>query len=293
MNGISSIWTVPGARRVARPLAGALLALIAASPAALAQSTASGANSRAWLGFGIVCSECTLRYPQGDAANGRWEFSTPPVVAEVTPSGPAARAGLLVGDTITAIDGTPITSAEGGRRFAQVRAGHGVSFTWRRAGRTGISTVVPMTPGTVALVADRPTAYTEIVERMKDSVERAMVEEEAARALTNWRRAHDSEVAVAAKKEAIARKSTGVHVPEDSVRRVKELVQATVARQVNVERAVAVGSTQFTGSVAGADIEVRGTNVHVSSDEQAGTLIIRGDRLVVTVKPAGKSEQRR
>lgn len=84
-----------------------------------------------WLGLGIQCEQCsvsTLTRRQS------WRFNEPPAIVTVDVDGPAHRALLRRGDTLTAIDGIDLTSPEGGRAFAQVEPGQRVTLTYKRAG---------------------------------------------------------------------------------------------------------------------------------------------------------------
>ena len=92
-----------------------------------------------YLGFGISARASASKQPGEPAV---WQFYEPPTVSGVDEQSPAARAGLLPGDTITHIDGLPITSEEAGRRFGAIQPGETVAFGFRRGSTTGISTVV-------------------------------------------------------------------------------------------------------------------------------------------------------
>lgn len=85
-----------------------------------------------WLGMGIECEQCSVTN-FGMRQRG-WTFRAPPAVLTVDVDGPANRAGLRRGDTLTAIDGTDLITPEGGRAFAQVEPGQRVTLTFRRAG---------------------------------------------------------------------------------------------------------------------------------------------------------------
>lgn len=65
-----------------------------------------------------------------------FEFWTPPdgVIGQVTAGGAAARAGLLAGDRIEAIDGAPVKNFEDIVRRVRARPGASVSITYSRAG---------------------------------------------------------------------------------------------------------------------------------------------------------------
>ena len=87
---------------------------------------------RGWLGFGVACSWCALQtHPDGSEV---WEFKDYPGVVAIDSIGPAARAGLRPGDTLRAIDGFGLLTAEGGRRFGAIRPGDIVRLTVQRDG---------------------------------------------------------------------------------------------------------------------------------------------------------------
>jgi hypothetical protein len=124
----------------------ALGALVAATAPAVAQVDSGrastlgyGISSReGWLGMGLACSQCSYRVARADTgrqALGRWSFSEPPSVFSVDAGGPADRAGLRAGDTLIAINGTPLTSQAGGAAFGSIQPGQEVRLSYRRDGR--------------------------------------------------------------------------------------------------------------------------------------------------------------
>jgi len=58
--------------------------------------------------------------------------------------GPADRAGLRVGDKITAVDGMRIKSKEGGKAFSSLRPGQATRFTV--IGRDGCERTMTVVP---------------------------------------------------------------------------------------------------------------------------------------------------
>lgn len=100
-----------------------------------------------WFGFGISC-DCVLRMGEVTVSGPEarvtgvpsqapiWEFNEPPRIYSVEPGSPADEAGLQAGDELLEIDGVPLVSEEGGRRFGAVKAGQTVEFTYRRGSET-------------------------------------------------------------------------------------------------------------------------------------------------------------
>ena len=125
-------------------VAGALA--LAVPAAAQVDSGAGGATPRrsyafdsqeGWLGMGLSCSRCSYNGSgRRQGRGGRWTFSAPPSVFSVDVDGPADQAGLRAGDTLLAIDGTPLTSSEGGVAFGSVRPGQHVTLRYLRGGQT-------------------------------------------------------------------------------------------------------------------------------------------------------------
>jgi hypothetical protein len=84
------------------------------------------------LGFGYSCSDCGWRGRGREEP--RWYFSAPPQVYSVEAGSPAERAGLQRGDLITHVDGEPITTEAGARRFGAIMPDESVRYTIRRGG---------------------------------------------------------------------------------------------------------------------------------------------------------------
>jgi regulator of sigma E protease len=98
-------------------------------------------NSLAWLGMGLSCPRCAARRVNDSIAT--WSFPESPVVAVIDDAGPAARAGLDVGDTLIAVDGMALTTAGGERRMRELKQGELVRFTFRRGGTTRTAVIQP------------------------------------------------------------------------------------------------------------------------------------------------------
>jgi hypothetical protein len=83
------------------------------------------------LGLGVQCSRCSVS--SGRRAQA-WSFHEPPVIITVDVDGPAHRALLRRGDTLTAMDGVDLTTPQGGRAFGSIEPGQRVTLSYRRAG---------------------------------------------------------------------------------------------------------------------------------------------------------------
>ena len=116
-----------------------------------------------WFGFGIQCTNCRWSVEEG-TGQSEWEFSAPPEISSIQDGSPAAAAGLRRGDVLLEIDGEPLASREGGRRFGSVEPGETVRWTYRRGGETQTTTATagrrPNMPAPPPPEPDaEPTAY--------------------------------------------------------------------------------------------------------------------------------------
>jgi regulator of sigma E protease len=66
---------------------------------------------------------------------GFWRPPAPAIIGELEAGGPAAKAGLAVGDVVTALNGTAVADFEDLRRRIEEHAGDSVLFGIRRAGQ--------------------------------------------------------------------------------------------------------------------------------------------------------------
>ena len=94
------------------------------------------------FGLSLACGDCGWR-----RVGARSVFITrvPPVVTNVIPDGPSARAGVLVGDTLVAIQGVAIEHSGQAAFWEVLRPGVAVRFTLRR----GDSRELTITPDAV------------------------------------------------------------------------------------------------------------------------------------------------
>ncbi len=95
----------------------------------------SPASPEGWFGFSFRCTNCGWARSRG-SASPVWESESNPELSMIAARGPAARAGLRVGDELTHIDGLPITRSDGARRLGAVQPGDKVTLTVRRDGKS-------------------------------------------------------------------------------------------------------------------------------------------------------------
>jgi len=115
----------------AAPVAGVAVSAVPAPTYALLPS--------GWFGFGIRCTDCRWSVDEESGAS-EWAFSEPPEISSIRDDSPAEAAGLRRGDVLLEIDGVPLVSEEGGRRFGSVEPGETVRWTYRRGGQTRTAT---------------------------------------------------------------------------------------------------------------------------------------------------------
>jgi len=115
------------------------------------------------LGLGIQCEQCSVS--SGRRAQS-WSFRQAPAIITVDVDGPAHRALLRRGDTLTAIDGVDLTTPQGGRAFASIEPGQRVTLTYRRGGAERRATLVAVAQPDAT--AEEIAAFEEY-RRMRDS----------------------------------------------------------------------------------------------------------------------------
>jgi hypothetical protein len=99
----------------------------------------------AWFGFGLSCGACVARAAAGGVAH--WAFPVNPVVEALDAGGPAALAGLRVGDTLIAIDRHSLQSDAGGLRLRSALPGDRIEITYLRGGIERSSILRPIERG--------------------------------------------------------------------------------------------------------------------------------------------------
>ena len=198
----------------------------------------SAGGQEGWLGMGISCSHCSLQsysrsYGQGFVISGkylrRWTFQEPPIVFSVEANGPADRAGLRSGDTLVSIDGYPLTSREGGQRFAGIQPSQAVQLRYRRDGQESEAQV---TAGARARSAEFA---------MQDSL-RALARLQARQQAQAQR---DMELARAAQQRAMERSQSALERQREYMERAMEQLQNAEGQFSDSTRQAAVQRTRM------------------------------------------------
>ena len=221
------------------------------------------------LGFALLCSDCGWEREGGDEQ--RWYFHAPPQVYSVEGGSPADRAGLRRGDVILQVDGMPITTDAGARRFASVQPRESVRYTVRRGGST---TQVLLRAGDRVIASAQTRA-----EREQRETEEQMIE-------------------VLRSLERIA----SLRDLDDMRRELTELAQrleedepdpSPEPRSAPSQQAVrSADQLRYSGSVGTAEIEVRGGAVITQIIEPGRDLLIikDGTRIRIRAPDADRRE---
>lgn len=208
------------------------------------------ATGGGWFGFGLECQECDVRESGHEHV---WSFGRPPTIEYVEPGSPAARAGLEPGDVLTHIDGTPLTSREGSRRFGAVAPGQSVRWTVRRGGTS--RTVRAVATARAPARADGLTFdLSDVLERLRAG------REDAERQLA---------------REDVARIERELKRELERARREQERARSLVRDR----------RLRFVGEVGGSAVEVHGLG-SVVVDESDGEIVIRTSDAVIRIRPA-------
>jgi hypothetical protein len=112
----------------------AVTAVITAT-AGTASAQPAGAPRPLLYGFALECDKCGPAPRDASDVAAPWRYAQPPRVVAVAPGGAAARAGVREGDSVTAVDGLSLLTAEGARRFSDVHGGDRVRLTLQREGK--------------------------------------------------------------------------------------------------------------------------------------------------------------
>jgi len=198
---------------------------------------------RGRLGIGFSCSQCGTR-TDDETGENIWFFSGPLEVTQVSPGGPADKAGLRMGDLIKAIDGHDLDTDAGGRAFGDLLPGQPAQFTVvKRNGSEVEVTVVPV-----------------------EAEDRFLTGRLAP--LPPPAEAIPAEPAVGVAARALPAPSPRGTVPEPT---------ATVAPPADLP-------LSYSGTVAGVEVEVRGGPVAVSELKGARILLINAEGLWIRIR---------
>jgi regulator of sigma E protease len=118
---------------------GLLEQMTAEGRAELALQSASGEKRTAVLSVPDPVERRRLTEPENLLRGLGFRFWSPPipaVIGLVEPGGPAAQAGLVAGDLVTAVNGTTVADFDDLRKHIESHAGESVLFGIRRAGQT-------------------------------------------------------------------------------------------------------------------------------------------------------------
>lgn len=298
----------------------AVAALLAFGVPAGAQQASAPQASRAWIGIAFSCSNCTY---QADRSGGRWTFTAPPEAYSVDPGSPAYEAGIRRGDVLTHVNDQPITSEQGGLRWARIQPGDQVRIRYLRDGVSRSATFLAGDPRAAQLgrasaevralaarMAEQDSAgralrehvQTLIAERgRRAQTERALESAQQARvqelrsylrdlSADETRRANELiEQLVREQRRLTERESRQM---EELVRRNEELAQRLVSPRASQQAEQALREAnaragaerlRYSGSIGGTDVEVRGVSP-VTVEETADEVIIRVADTVVRLK---------
>jgi hypothetical protein len=259
----------------------------------------------AWIGLAFSCRDCT--HVVDDSHGAHWVFSTPPEIYSVEENSPAHAAGLRRGDVLTHVSDRAITTVEGGRRWAALRPGDVVRVTVRRGGATSVVTLRPGAPrGAVRAATAVVPAPAELRALQQDAAQldssalrlarqyESALAQQHAQELAVLRQLHelrslaveDRQRAEQALQQRQARQQAELRerlaeelrIRRESERLIRTLaphaVGATVQSRAEQARISAEQQLRYSGTFAGANVEVRGLSSVVVS-ESGTELIIR------------------
>lgn len=252
---------------------------------------------RPWIGLAFSCSDC--RYVSDDSLQAsRWSFPGPVEIYSVEEGSPAHAAGIRRGDALTHVAGHAIATAEAGRRWASLQAGDTVRVTYRRGGTSIVTTLHPAEPRSArtAFVAASAPAHASalrstavlrdsvlsLARRQEQNLARHQREQQelllklAERTATaEERRALDQALqsAHAQQRAELRRYIQETQLLQAQTQRVLGAVTLTPTPAPAPARPVPPPQLRYSGTFAGADVEVRGSSSVVVT-ESGGELII-------------------
>lgn len=250
---------------------------------------------RASFGMGLSCSgNCSIKITEKNKV-ARMLFSEAPEVYSIERGGPADKAGIRRGDVLTHIDGKRMDSEAGGERFANARPGQQVRFNVLRGRERRTITVLArersamssrLAQSSESLVRARETVGTlqreqaAQLRKLQQELWKSGVDEdqlrELQRHLLHTERQHNELLGRLARELSQADGRMRA-VMVDSARNAC-LVPAAAPTAARSSRTL-----RYSGTVGGADIEVRGTNP-VSVTETRNEVVVTTGGTVVRIK---------
>jgi hypothetical protein len=201
-----------------------------------------------------------------------WRFGSEPEIIDVETDSPADRAGVRPGDTLTHVDGIPITKDKAGQRFAAAEPGDSLEWTVERNGRSRRITVIagenPERNGTWEMLrAD--------LERAREDLSQYRLDDKQLDGL----RQTEKRLADMARSLAELERKRAVLAPR-ALRISPEAVVITPSPHDDgvqiIDRRVVrdAHKLRYTGQIGDSSVEVRGTSAVVVTEEKNGDLVI-------------------
>jgi hypothetical protein len=225
-----------------------------------------------WFGIGLQCSDCIMSL--ADTSGPVWRFHSEPEIQYVDSDSPAGKAALRPGDVLTHIDGVPITSREGGRKFGAVRPGDTVRWTYRRDDKTFVAKLVAEEHPDRELVFD-PGAFAgveEAVSQLREQEDNLSSELDRLRELAE--RPDGDKQARLSYERAMREIEAAMRALDQSSKSLRRQ-RVTPRAFVPVPPVPPVPPTsrtrrqnlRYEGTIGGSDVEVRGSGAVVVSEE--------------------------
>lgn len=149
----AAIATAPRVRVVPPPRPDSTAVPLLGGSVGIFRGSLLDARPRGRLGLGFACTQCGTTTNE-ETGQEVWFFSGPLEVTQVNSGGPAERAGIRIGDFITALDGKDLSTEAGAKAFASLTPGEAVQVTLtRRSGRKETVTLTPGNPDDLAHTA--------------------------------------------------------------------------------------------------------------------------------------------
>ena len=239
--------------------------------------------------MGISCDDCTIDEDE-ETQTTVWEFDTPPRIEYVDPDGPAGKAGLHSGDVLQQIDGMPLTSAKGGKRFGSVRPGESVRWTYARDGKRHEVTLVaaahPDVDRTPEAVAELEAALAQLraeEEQLRHRQELLRLEMAARREQQGFDKAMADSLARRAYEDALRQMETTRQALEETYQslnsqfpgpRAAPPAPAVTPRPPQTPIVPTRHNLRFAGTIGGSQVEVHGSGAVVVTEDAEDEIVI-------------------